>query len=321
MSPDPDFATRERTAFAPATVANVAVGFDVLGFALEGVGDRVTVAHEQDSDGIVVEILDGVVTDLPVDPAKNTASVAVAAMLTGRWEGRGLRISIAKGIPLGSGMGGSAASAVAAVVATNGLLARPLATDELLPFAMAGEAAASGAPHADNAAPCLYGGMTAVVAAHPPRVVGVPVPSGLLCILAHPHLKIETRAARAALPESVALGTHVEQSMRLAGFLTGMYRGDFRLIGNSLIDLVAEPSRSKLIPGFASARSAALGAGSLGFGISGSGPSVFALADDPAVAGRVEKAVAAAFEAEGLEVDLWTGPIRQEGAAVTGDGS
>lgn len=318
MAPPSGSFTERATAFAPATVANVAVGFDILGFALEGVGDEVTVVRDASVEGVRIEEVCGVVPDLPHDPRKNTASVALLALLEARRPGHGFAISIRKGIPLGSGMGGSAASAVAAVVAANHLLGGALPADEQLRYAMAGEVAASGAAHADNAAACLHGGMTAVVALDPPQVEPIPLPAGLLCVLVHPHLKIETRQARAALPREVSLSLHVLQSMSLCGFLAGCHRGDLERIRRSMVDRIAEPARAGLIPGFEQARQAAFAAGALAFSISGSGPSVFAWAVTPAVAERVAAGVADSFRQRGIEVDRWVGPIRRRGAEVLG---
>lgn len=306
------------TVFAPATVANVSVGFDVLGFALEVVGDRVTVTRTR-TPGVSVRRITGVVPDLPLDPRRNTASVAVQALVDAAAPDAGFEIEIDKGISLGSGMGGSAASAVGGVVAANALLDAPLPTAELLPFAAAGEAAASGAPHADNAAPCLFGGLAAVVSADPLRVVRIPLPASLLCVLVHPHLIIETRAAREVLRSSISLKEHVQQSMRLCGFLAGCHAGDLGLIGRSMVDTLVEPQRSTLIPGFAAARDAARGAGAIGFGIAGSGPSVFAWVSDRAVAERVATAVQAAFADADLATDAWVSPIAARGARVVAE--
>jgi len=306
---------RVATAFAPATVANVCVGFDVLGFAVEGVGDRATVTRT-DEDGVVgVDSITGVVTDLPTDSRRNTASVAIHALLEGRKPGRGFRVALHKGIPLGSGMGGSAASAVAAVVAANQLLDEPLPKSELLRFAAAGEQAASGAPHADNAAPCLYGGLTAVVSTDPLRVVPIPVPEALQCVVVHPHMTIETRQARAVLRDEIRLVEHTRQSMRLCGFVVGCFSGNFDLIAGSMDDLIVEPQRSRLIPGFAEAKAAAREAGAVGFGIAGSGPSVFAWVNSPQCGSAVESAVREAFDRQGLKTDSWAAPIHREGAA------
>jgi homoserine kinase len=305
---------RTRTVFAPATVANVTVGFDILGFAVDAVGDEVTAERVDGASGVEIESIEGVVTDLPRDPARNTASVAVRALIDVARPGCGFRLRIRKGIPLGSGMGGSAASAVGAVVAASGLLDRPLSREALLPFALAGEAVASGAPHADNAAPCLFGGLTAVVAHEPLRVVQVPLPQGLQCVLVHPHMRLDTREARAVLRPSVTLGDHVEQSIRLAGFLVGCFRGDTDLVGASMEDCIVEPQRARLIPGYAAARTAALEAGALGFGIAGSGPSLFAWVEDRTRGRAVESALRRVFAEHGLESDGWLTAIRAEGA-------
>jgi len=298
-------------------VANVAVGFDVLGFALEGVGDRVRVSVDEDArDPVIVESITGVVTDLPTDPQRNTAAVAVGKLIDALDLGVGLRIALDKGIPLGSGMGGSAASAVGAVVAANGLLDEPLSPESLLSFALEGEAAASGAPHADNAAPCLFGGMTAVVATDPLRIVEVPTPEGLACVLVRPELRIDTRDARAALRDEVPLELSVAQSMRLTGFLVGCHRGDVDLVGQSMQDLIAGPQRAVAITGFDAAKEAALGAGALGFAIAGSGPSVFAWVRAVDDAAAVESAVRGAFQSQGVGSQGWVSRLGCDGARV-----
>jgi homoserine kinase len=304
------------TAFAPATVANVTVGFDVLGFAIEGVGDRVSVARDARGRGVTIDGISGVVPDLPRDPERNTASVALAALAEELKPPHGFRIALDKGIPLGSGMGGSAASAVAAVVAAARLLDVALAPAELLRFALAGERVASGAAHPDNAAACLTGGLTAVVGVDPPHVVSVAVPAGIVAVVVHPHLQIETRAARRVLPSSLDLGRHVAQTMALAGFLLGCARGDVGLIRRSAVDHVAEPARAALIPGFAHVKEAALGAGALVFGISGSGPSVFAWAVGAEAAARIADEMRRVFDEHALASDAWVGPIAPAGARV-----
>ncbi len=304
------------TAFAPATVANVAAGFDVLGFALATPGDRVTVTRDDTLDGVRVDSIEGVVRDLPRDPDRNTASVAVQSLLRATGERGGFRLSIDKGIALGSGMGGSAASAVAGVVAANRLLARPLARDRLLVHAVAGEHAASGAAHADNAAACLVGGLTAVVGGEPPRVVSIALPPDVCSVVVRPQRRLDTREARAALPSTIPLDRHVAQSQRLAGFVAGCFAGDLELIARSMEDLIAEPARARSIPGFAEARAAALGQGAIGFGIAGSGPSVFAWVLGESQGRQVERAVRAAFAAVGLASDGWVGPLAASGATV-----
>ena len=304
-------------AFAPATVANVAVGFDVLGFALEGVGDRVRVSVDERAPApVVVDEIGGGVAGVPSDPERNTAAVAVRAMIDGLGLRQRFRVGLWKGIPLGSGMGGSAASAVGAVVAANALLDRPLDRHELLPFALAGEAAASGAPHADNAAPCLLGGLTAVVAVHPPRVVDIPVPPGLVSVLVRPELRVDTREARASLARELPLERFVEQTMYLTGFLAGCFRGDVELVGRSMRDLVAGPQRAARIVGFDAARAAALEAGALGFAVAGSGPSVFAWVREGPGGRAVERAVRGAFEHAGVAAEGWVSRLGCPGAHV-----
>ena len=302
--------------FAPATVANVAAGFDVLGFALEGVGDRVTLVRDDTVQGLRIDAIDGVVRDLPTDPSRNTASVAAQSLLEASGTAGGFRLTIHKGIALGSGMGGSAASAVAGALAANRMLERPRGRAALLAHAVAGEAVASGAPHADNAAPCLYGGLTAVVGTDPPQVVALPVPDAVRFVLVRPKLRLDTREARAALPASVPLTRHVEQSKRLAGFLAGCFGNDLQLIGRSMEDLIAAPARAGLIPGYERARRAALSSGALGFGIAGAGPSVFAWVVSENEAGRVERVVRDVFAELDLETEAWSGPIGRRGALV-----
>ncbi len=305
------------TAFAPATVANVAVGFDVLGFALDGVGDRVTVRIADDQpEPVVVDRVDGIVSDVPTDPRRNTASVALRAMVDDLRIERRLGVAVHKGIPLGSGMGGSAASAVGAVVAADRLLDLGLDRARLLGYALVGESAASGAPHADNAAPCLHGGLTAVVSRDPPRIVDLPVPRNIAYVVVHPRLRVETRAARAMLAHHVALGTFVEQSMRLAGFVAGCYRDDPGLVEASMVDLIAGPQRARLIPGFDEARSSAIGSGAFAFAISGSGPSVFAWVRGGALAEAVAEEVREAFRRSGLPAESWTGRLGSAGAHI-----
>lgn len=304
------------TAFAPATVANVAVGFDILGFSMGVVGDKVTVTRAGGPGEITMEKITGVVTDLPKDPAKNTASVALQAMCRELRPPHGFQISIEKGIPLGSGMGGSAASAVGAVVAANALLGAPLSSEQMLEFALAGEEVASGSAHADNIAPCLYGGMTLVPSLNPLRVVHIPVPAEIVCVLVHPHIRVDTKHARAVLKPGLLLSEHVHQSANLAGFLAGCFKGDLELIRVSLLDILIEPQRAGLIPGFYEAKNAAVEQGALGFSISGSGPSVFAWCASKNAAERVRAAIVRAFETEKVSVDSWVAPLSIQGARV-----
>jgi homoserine kinase len=310
-------ASRQATAFAPATVANVAVGFDILGFSMGHAGDTVTVRRQAEPRAIIDSVT-GISADIPNDPAKNTAAVALQAMIDELGLAHGFGVSIQKGIPMASGMGGSAASAVGAVVAANALLDQPLPPLRLLELALAGEAAASGAMHADNVAPCLYGGLTLALSLSPLRIVPIPTPPELMCVLVHPHLKIETRQARSILKPTLLLQEHVHQSAHLAAFVSACHRGDLELISSSMIDVLIEPQRAGLIPGFYDAKSAAIEQGALGFSISGSGPSVFAWAGSRNAAERVRAALLRVFAARNIGVDSWVAPVSGPGTRIIG---
>lgn len=308
--------SKSATAFAPASVANVAVGFDILGFSMNLAGDKVTVTEDRAQKGVVIDSITGVVTELPRDARKNTASVALQAMLDELKPDFGFRVSIEKGLPLGSGMGGSAASSVGAVVAANALLKTGLSREQLLKYALAGETAASGSAHADNIAPCLYGGLTLALSLDPLRIVQVPTPPELQCVLVHPHIKVETRHARSILKPTLLLQEHVHQSAHLAAFISACHSGDLELLSASMIDLLIEPQRAELIPGFYQAKSEAISQGALGFSISGSGPSVFAWTASKNASERVRAAIERVFAAHKIGVDTWIAPVRCEGAQV-----
>ncbi len=302
---------------APASVGNISVGFDLLGHALEVAGDEVRV-ERIDAPGagqspVVVEAIEGLPLELPLRARENTAGAALLAFRKAVGAAYGYRVRIRKGIPLGSGMGGSAASAVAAVVAANALLEEPLTAEALYPFALAGEGVASGSPHGDNVAPQLLGG---VVLALPDRIQRLPVPWPLHAALVHPHQVLETRRARAVLAEPFPLEAVVEQSGLLARFITACHTGDQDLLEGSLRDVLVEPRRAPLIPGFAQARRAALEAGALGAGISGGGPSLFAWCWTAATAGRAAAAMKEAFGTLGIEADAWTAPVEGPAAEV-----
>jgi homoserine kinase len=295
---------RSATAFAPATVSNVAVGFDVLGFAVEAAGDEVAVTLTAEQAVRVVEVVDATGTLAPgaisLDAAQNTATVGLLKLLEDLRPGFGFDVRVRKGIALGSGMGGSAASAVAALVAANSLLEKPLPKGSLLPYALAAEVVACGASHPDNAAPSLLGGLTLVVSTDPLRCVRLPVPRGLLAVLVHPHVRVDTRDARAVLRPVVPLADHARQSARLAGLVAACFTDDLELLRACLDDIVIEPQRAALIPGFARVKAAALERGALGASISGSGPSVFALVSSEETAGRVREAMVEAFKSSGV---------------------
>lgn len=304
--------TRQRaSAFAPASVGNVGVGFDVLGHAFPVLGDRVRVERRNEA-GVWISAVSGTAPQIPREPGENTAGRAVQSLLGAAKPGFGVALEIEKGIPLGSGLGGSAASAVAAVVAANELLPRPLARETLLPHAIAGETVASGSAHADNVAPSLLGGLVLVVGSALHRV---PVPPMLRCVLVHPRLQLETRDARRILAQQVPLSAFVRQSANLAGFIAGCHAGDLALIRASFDDVLIEPQRMRLIPGCAAVKAAALAAHACGCSISGAGPSMFAWCEQGA-AGDVLAGMRAAFAQAGLDCDGWISEIGGEGARI-----
>lgn len=306
------------TAFAPATVGNAAVGFDILGFATESVGDKVTVRRIP-SPTVEIGQISGVVTELPRDPRENTATVGLVQLINDLGLDFGFAVDIEKGIPLGSGMGGSAASAVGAIVAAAALVDEELSTLELLDYALAGESVASGSAHGDNVTPCLMGGLTLTRSLSPLDVIDLPVPDGVYCVLVKPDIRIDTRHAREVIPAEFPLKIIVEQSANLAGFISGCYRNDLELIGRSLFDVLIEPHRASLIPGFDAVREAALDKGALGASISGSGPSVFALCDGKTTARAVENAMVLAFTNRNVTAKAWTAPISRRGAYIIDD--
>lgn len=302
------------TAFAPASVANVAIGFDILGFSVDALGDRVTLTRVPGGN-VTVRAIRGVVEDLPLEAEKNTAGRALQALIASRRLPFGFEMEIDKGIPLASGLGGSAASAVAAVVAANALLPEPMTRIELLVAAMEGEAVASGSRHADNISPSLFGGLVLTVGIDHPRVKQIPVPERIHAVIVHPHLQVSTKQARAILSRTVNLSDFVWQTANLAGFISGCYTNDLDLIRASLEDVVIEKQRQMLIPGFPEVRAAAMKCGALGCSISGAGPTLFALcleADAPAV----REAMVSQFAARGIETDHWIVPVQSGGAHV-----
>jgi homoserine kinase len=303
------------TAFAPATVSNVACGFDVLGFALDSPGDEVTATFGP--PGVTIDGIVGDAGRLPREAAKNTAGVAAQALLTYLGDRRGVALTIRKGLPLSSGLGGSAASAVAAVVAVQALLGASTTPEVLMACAFEGERVGAGSAHGDNIAPAVYGGLVLVRTANPPDVVRLPVPNGLTAVVVHPHLEIETAKARALLGDTVRLGDAIRQWANLGAFVDGLHRSDFALISRSLEDVIAEPRRASLVPGLASIKSAAAGAGALGCSLSGSGPSLFALCQDAATARRVAAAMTDAVKRSiGGEPEVYVSPVGQQGAHV-----
>lgn len=306
--------------FAPATVGNVACGFDVLGLALERPGD-VVVVHPGDRPGVEIVEVTGDGGRLPRGADRNASGLAARAVLrvAGLEDSVGLRLELHKGLPLSSGLGGSAASSVAAAVAADAFLETGLDRERLLACAGEGESGGAGAAHLDNAAPCLYGGICLVLhggdhGSH--RVVELPVPAGLSVAVVHPHLEVETAEARRLLGDTVRLSDAVLQWGNTAGLVAALYQGDLELLGRTLVDHVAEPRRAGLVPGFREARRAALEAGALGGSLSGSGPSVFALCADLATAARAGDAMAARFGELGIPCDIHISPVAPQGARV-----
>ena len=304
------------TVFAPGSVSNVACGFDVLGFALDEPGDIVTAAPHHEI-GVTIAAIHGDGGRLPLDPRRNTASAAVMALLHRLETTRGVTLTIHKGLPLASGVGSSGASAVAAVVATNELLGRPASMDLLLECAMAGEQAGCGAIHPDNVSPTLYGGFVLARSAQPPDIVRLPVPAGLACAVLHPRIEIETGAARKLLGDQVPLKDATRQWANVGGLVAALFSNDLALLSRSLVDSIAEPRRAALVPGFADVKAAAVSAGALGCSLSGSGPSIFALAPSLGVAQAAGAAMKTAFDrASNAGADLWVCPVGRQGARV-----
>jgi homoserine kinase len=306
-------------AFAPATVANVCCGFDILGFAIDQPGDEVHMCLSERS-GVTITRITGDGGKLPADAEKNTAGVAVLSYLKEIGQQPGVEIELHKKLPLGSGMGSSAASAAAALVAINELMGSPKRKSELVPHGMESERVACGSAHADNVAPSLLGGVVLVRNYNPLDLVQVPYPKSLSCALVHPHLEVRTEDSRRILRSTVHLKDAISQSANAAGLMVGLIQSDFRLIADSLKDSIAEPVRSFFIPGFEDLKKAAKAAGALGAGISGSGPTVFALCETSSLAQKVGQAMSAHFMAMGLTSDLFVSSVNQQGAFIIDKG-
>lgn len=306
------------TAFAPASIGNLAVGFDMLGLALDGAGDRVEARRTAEA-GISIDTvrgLDGEVHPyLPTDPARNTASIAAQAFWSVHGGEGGAALTIRKGVPLQSGMGSSAASAVAACVAVNGLLDEPLPADRLLPYALEGERFASGGLHADNVAPCLLGGLVLCPAALLPATVKLPVPTGISAVLLHPELQVNTAQARKGLRKQYALAEWLEQQGYLATFVAACMTDNHELLSLSLKDVLIEPQRTAAVPCFPAVREAALAGGALGCSLSGSGPSIFALVAT-GKARNLAIGMEQACRRQGIECQSWVSSLSAPGARL-----
>ncbi|HDO06574.1 MAG TPA: homoserine kinase [Bacteroidetes bacterium] len=299
--------------FSPATVANVSCAFDILGFAVEKAGDRMTFRKTAEKG---IRIVMKNYRELPTEPEKNVAGVVALAMVEKRQPGFGILIEMEKGILPGSGMGSSGASAGGAAFGVNKLLDEPFGKTELVQFAMLGEALASGVAHADNVAPNLFGGFTLVRSTRPLDVIPLHTPERLSVSLIHPLIEVKTKNARNILKKSLLLKDAVIQWGNVAGLVSGLFMEDFDLIARSMHDGIVEPVRSLLIPMFDELKQAALDAGALGCSISGSGPSVFALSADLATAGEVTEAMRKIYAETDVQFETYTSGINKKGIRI-----
>jgi homoserine kinase len=300
--------------FAPATVSNLGSGFDIIGFPIENVGDTV---HVTQNEKQVVRITNiSGYKDIPLEASKNVASYAVIKLLEKLGVNTGFDIAIEKAVKPGSGIGSSASSSVAAVYAVNELLGQPFTENELIEFAMEGEGLASGGKHADNVAPALLGGITILRSYKPLDVIRIEPPGQLRVVLLHPQIEIKTREARDILPKQIPLKDAVHQWGNVAGLISALYSSNYEMIGRSMEDVIVEPRRSSLIPGYDKLKSAALEAGALGCTISGSGPSVFALNKGEQAARQVENAMREAYKLQDISFNIYSSSISSNGAMI-----
>ncbi|MCV6629421.1 MAG: homoserine kinase [Flavobacteriaceae bacterium] len=304
---------REIRLFCPATIANVSCGFDVLGLCLDAVGDQMIVKTTAQK-GVRISKITG--QDLPLDPKQNVAGVAVLALLDEIEAPCGFEIKIHKNIKPGSGIGSSAASSSAAVFGVNHLLGNPFQPIDLVRFAMEGEALASGTPHADNVAPAIYGGFTLVRSTTPLDIVSIPTPAELVATVIHPQIELKTKDARAVLKQQIPLSNAITQWGNVGGLISSLFLGDYELLSRSLVDVVVEPHRALLIPGFDTFKHAALEAGALGSGISGSGPSIFALSKGLATAQKVAKSLELRAKELHLNCEIHISKINTQGIRI-----
>lgn len=297
---------------APGTVANLVCGFDILGLALNEPNDimELTLLDEP-----VVRIINRDAFDLPTEPEKNVAGVVLLSIMEKTGHQFGFEVTIEKHIKPGSGIGSSAASAAGAAVGAGFLLGNAFSTDELVQFAMNGEKLASGVKHADNIAPCILGGVSLIRCIHPLDIVRVDAPE-LHVTVVHPQIEVRTSDARQILREKIYLKDAIRQWGNIAGLVTGFNKGDYDLIGRSLEDVIIEPLRSLLIPGFDEVKKGCKEAGALGGGISGSGPSVFMLSKDRNTALEVEKVMKGVYERIGIAYHTYVTTINNQGVKV-----
>ena len=299
--------------FAPATIANVSCGFDILGLALDTVGDKMTIKKVSKKGVFITKIIG---QDLPLETHKNVAGVAALALLAETESEFGFEIEIDKRIKPGSGIGSSAASSAGAVWAINQLLGKPFHQTDLVRFAMEGERLATGVAHADNVAPALFGGFTLVRSNDPLDVISIHTPSELYATVIHPQIEVKTSDAREILKTTVPLKDAIKQWGNVGGLISGLYTEDYDLISRSLEDHIIEPIRSILIPAFDAVKQNSLKAGALGCGISGSGPSIFALSKGEVKALEVAEAMKSVYNKVGIDYDIHVSKVNKQGIKV-----
>lgn len=300
--------------FAPATVANVSCGFDSMGFAVDTVGDEMSFTRTVEK-GVKITQITGA-NGLSLDPAKNAAGVVALAMLKKHPVDFGIEITMHKGYSPGSGLGSSAASSGGAAFGINELLGTPFSTLELTKFAMLGEEAACGTPIADNVASAIFGGFVLIRSYEPLDIVKLPVPDELQLVAIHPQIEVKTKDAREVLPKDVPLKDAITQWANVGGLVSGLYTNDYQLIANSLTDVIVEPARKHLIPHFDLVKNEAIKAGALGAGISGSGPTIFALCKGEAAAANVYKAIQNAYSDKNIDFNLFTSKVNTQGVKI-----
>jgi homoserine kinase len=306
---------KEIKIYSPATVSNIGCGFDTMGFALDEYCEEI-ILRTSANLGVRVVKITGDHGEIPYDNNQNTATKALLAFIEKHPIEFGLEIEIHKKMGLGSGLGSSAASAVSSVFGLNYLLGNPFDNNQLLLFALEGEKIASKATHADNVAPCLFGGFVLISSYEPLNIIKLPVPNDLYCAIIHPQIEIKTSEARALLGDTIKLKDAITQWGNVGGLVAGLYKSDYELIGKSIKDKVAEPLRSKLIPGYESIKESAYNAGAIGCNISGSGPALFALTVTKEKAQKVAEAMKNACDKINVENKIYVSSINQNGPLI-----
>jgi len=301
--------------FAPATISNIGCGFDVMGFAINGPGDEI-ILRLNNSGKITIKSINGDNGKISYNPEQNTATVALSAMMKDLKLSCGVEIEINKKMPIGSGLGSSAASAVASVFAMNKILDEPAPIEKILEYGMKGEYIASGSMHADNVAPCLYGGLILIKSYNPVDIVELNIPDNLYCTVLYSNVEVKTLTARKMLPKAVSLNKAITQWGNVGGLVAGFMKNDYELIRRSIKDVIVEPIRAVLIPGYYSIKDAALEAGALGCNISGSGPSVFSLSQSEETALKVGKAMKKVVDNLKIKNTLYISKINKTGPEV-----